>query len=185
MAKQKLPDQIQKQFSKSQFKPGEAVYFTWLGQKKYGYVKETKERNWGIQYTVESEDVRYPCGIQIKTHKTTYTTGCIHFDETRSLGQQEIITRIQTGHSSTYSELFYDTRRTTVQSSSESGDSKRVSNKNSKTVQPKGSSAVGKNSVKSSSNGNTKGNRKKRENSELDTAIEKQRNFLNGFVKKD
>jgi hypothetical protein len=180
-----IPENIQKQFEKPQFREGDAVFFIWLGSKKYGYVTTFKKVNWGIQYTVESEGVRYPCGIEIKTYKTTYTTGCIYADETRSLGQQEIITRIQTGHPSTYSELFIDTRRTTVQSTSESGTSKRVSTKNSKGAESKRSGTKTKNVVQSSTNGNSERNRKKRGNSELDDAIEKQRNFLNGFVKKD
>jgi hypothetical protein len=186
MAKKSLiPENIQKQFEKPQFREGDAVFFIWLGSKKYGYVTTFKKVNWGIQYTVESEGVRYPCGIEIKTHKTAYTTGCIYADETRSLGQQEIVTRIQTGHPSTYSELFIDTRRTTVQSTSKSGVSKRVSTKDSKGAESKGSGTKTKNVVQSSTNGNSERNRKKRGNSELNDAIEKQRNFLNGFVKKD
>ena len=180
-----IPENIQKQFEKPQFREGDAVFFIWLGSKKYGYVTTFKKVNWGIQYTVESEGVRYPCGIEIKTYKTTYTTGCIYADETRSLGQQEIITRIQTGHPSTYSELFIDTRRTTVQSTSKPGVSERVSTKSSKGTKSTRSGSKTKDVVQSSSNGDSKGNRKKRGNSELDKAIEKQRNFLNGFVKKD
>ncbi len=186
MAKKSLiPENIQKQFEKPQFQEGDAVFFVWLGSKKYGYVTTFKKVNWGIQYTVESEGVRYPCGIQIKTHKTTYTTGCIYADETRSLGQQELITRIQTGHPSTYSELFIDTRRPTVQSTGESGTSERVSVQNSKRTKSTQSKSKGKDVIQSSINGDNARNRKKRGNSELESAIEKQRNFLNGFVKKD
>jgi hypothetical protein len=183
--KQSVPDNIQKQFEKPQFREGDAVFFIWLGSKKYGYVTYTKKANWGIQYTVESEGIRYPCGIEIKTHKTTYTTGCIRYDETRSIGQEELRKRIQTGHSSTYSELFIDTRRTEVQSASTSGVSKRVPAKNSKGTKSTGVESKGKDVVQPSANGNTARNRTKRGNTELDSAIEKQRNFLNGFVKKD
>ena len=183
--KQSVPDNIQKQFEKPQFREGDAVFFIWLGSKKYGYVTFTKKANWGIQYTVESEGIRYPCGIEIKTHKTTYTTGCIRYDETRSIGQEELRKRIQTGHSSTYSELFIDTRRTAIQSRSESTTSKRVSTKNTKGIKSTESITSGKDVIQSSSNGNSTGTRKKRGNSELDTAIKKQRDFLNGFVKKD
>jgi hypothetical protein len=180
--KQSIPENIQKQFEKPQFREGDAVFFVWLGSKKYGYVTTFKKVNWGIQYTVESEGVRYPCGIEIKTYKTTYTTGCIRFDDTRSIGQQELITRIQTGHPSTYSELFIDTRRTEVQSRSESTTSKRVSVQNSKRTKSTRSDNPATNAIQSSANGNTSRNRKKRGNSELDAAIEKQRNFLNGFI---
>jgi|APGre2960657404_1045060.scaffolds.fasta_scaffold58688_2 hypothetical protein len=183
--KSNIPDNIQKQFEKPQFKIGDPVFFTWLGSKKYGYVTAFKTVGWGIQYTVEEDNVRYPCGIEIKTHKTTYTTGYIRYDETRAIGRDELITRIQTGHSSTYSELFIDTRRTAIQSRSESTTSKRVSTKNTKGIKSTESITSGKDVIQSSSNGNSTGTRKKRGNSELDTAIKKQRDFLNGFVKKD
>jgi hypothetical protein len=179
-----IPENIQKQFEKPQFREGDAVFFVWLGSKKYGYVTTFKKVNWGIQYTVESEGVRYPCGIEIKTYKTTYTTGCIRFDDTRSIGQQELITRIQTGHPSTYSELFIDTRRTEVQSRSESTTSKRVSVQNSKRAKSAGSNNSATNAIQSSINGNTSGNGKKRKNSELDAAVQRQRDFLNGFISK-
>ena len=185
MAKQKYPDTIQKQFNKIQYKPGEAVFFTWLGCRKYGYVIRTKETNWGIQYTVDSEGTKYPCGIQIKTHKTTYTTGLINHDETRSLGQQELVTRIQTGHSSTYSEIFRDSGRPVSESRDVSTDSGRLSRKDNnatKSTQPKSKS---KTIVQPSSSGVRSNTTTKSENSELDDAIQKQRDFLNGFVKKD
>ena len=183
--KSNVPDNIQKQFEKSKFKIGDPVFFTWLGSKKYGYVTSFKTVGWGVQYTVEEDNVRYPCGIEIKTHKTTYTTGYIRYDETRAIGRDELITRIQTGHSSTYSELFIDTRRTAIQSRSKSTTSKRVSTKNTKGTKSTESVDAGEHVIQSSSNGNSTGTRKKRGNSELDTAIKKQRDFLNGFVKKD
>lgn len=183
--KSNVPENIQKQFDKPQFKQGDPVFFSWLGSKKYGYVTFFKTTNWGIQYTVEENNVRYPCGIEIKTYKTAYTTGYIRYDETRSIGRDELITRIQTGHSSTYSELFIDTRRTEIQSGSTSGVSKRIPTKNTKGVKPTKSNIKGKDVVQPSSNGNTSRNGKKRGNSELDSAIQKQRDFLNGFVKKD
>ena len=183
--KSNVPDSVQKQFEKPQFKIGDPVFFTWLGSKKYGYVTTFKTVGWGVQYTVEENNVRYPCGIEIKTHKTTYTTGYIRYDETRAIGQDELIKRIQTGHSSTYSELFIDTRRTAIQSRSKSTTSKRVSTKNTKGTKSTESVDAGEHVIQYSSNGNSTGTRKKRGNSELDTAIKKQRDFLNGFVKKD
>ena len=182
--KSNVPETIQKQFDKPQFKIGDPVFFSWLGSKKYGYVTAFKTVGWGIQYTVEENNVRYPCGIEIKTHKTAYTTGYIRYDETRAIGRDELITRIQTGHSSTYSELFIDTRRTEVQSRSESTTSKRISTKNTKGVKSTRSNTKGKDVVQSSTDRNSTGNRKKRGNSELDVAIQKQRDFLNGFISK-
>lgn len=180
--KQQAPDAIIKQFSKSQFKSADAVFFTWLGAKKYGYVKTTKETTWGIQYMVETHNTRYPCGVSIKGHKTAYTTGCIDVDETRSIGQDEIKRRIQTGHTSTYTELFTDTRRTEVESGNESATSKRISSADSKSTKTARVNNATKHVVKSSANGNTTRNGKKRSRSKLDSAIQRQRDFLNGFV---
>lgn len=180
--KQNVPETIQKQFDKPQFKQGDPVFFVWLGSKKYGYVTTFKTVGWGIQYTVEENNVRYPCGIEIKTHKTAYTTGYIRYDETRAIGKDELITRIQTGHSSTYSELFIDTRRTEIQSRSQSTTSKRISTKNTKRVKSTRSNTTGKDVVQSSANGNSPRTRKKRKNTELESAIQRQRNFLNGFI---
>lgn len=184
MAKKQLaPENIQKQFNKPQFKPGDVVFFTWLGAKKYGYVKTIKETTWGIQYMVESYNTRYPCGVSIKGHKTAYTTGCIDIDETRSIGNDEIKRRIQTGHSSTYSELFTDTRRTEDESGSKSTSSGRISKKNTTTTTTARSGSKTKTASKSSNDGVSKSTTSKRKNSKLDAAIQRQRDFLNGFSK--
>jgi hypothetical protein len=185
MAKKQVLDSIQKQFYKIQFKKDDAVFFTWLGIKKYGYVIRIKETNWGIQYTVDSEGTKYPCGIQIKTRKTAYTTGCIDHDETRALGQQELVTRIQTGHPSTYSEVFRDTRRTDNESRDDDTNIGGISNTVIKTNAKSRSSNKSKDVVKSSSTRMSASNTSQRNNIELDDAIRKQRDFLNGFVKKD
>lgn len=183
--KQQAPDAIIKQFEKPQFKINDVVFFTWLGAKKYGYVKTYKTATWGIQYMVESHNTRYPCGVSIKGHKTAYTTGCINVDETRSIGRYEIERRIQTGHSSTYAELFTDTRRTEDESRSNSTSSKRISTKNSNNVSTARTRSKTKNASESSANGSAAAIGKKRKNNKLDTAIQRQRDFLNGFVKKN
>ena len=180
--KQLVPENIQKQFDKAQYKPGDVVAFTWLGAKKYGYVKTFKTSSWGVQYLVESDDTRYPCGISIKGHKTAYTTGCINFDETRSIGQDEIKRRIQTGYSSTYTELFTDTRRAENESGSKPAIVKSVSSSNNKRSKSTQSNNQTKNVVESSTNANTTRTRKKRTNNKLDAAIQRQRDFLNGFT---
>jgi len=184
MAKKQLtPDTIIKQFGKLQFKTGDAVFFTWLGAKKYGYVTKIKEATWGVMYMVESNDRRYPCGVSIKGHKTAYTTGCIDIDETRSIGQDEIRTRIQTGHSSTYTELFTNTRRTEDESGSKLATNKRISSQNTKSTKSARSNNETKNVVKSSIDADTSRTGKKRTNTKLDAAIQRQRDFLNGFIK--
>jgi hypothetical protein len=184
MAKQpNIPEAIQKQFNKVQFKPGEIVFFTWLGTKKYGYVKATKETNWGIQYMVEANGTKYPCGIQIKGHKTTYTTGCIYADETRSYGVEELERRSQTGHKSTYSEVIRESGRTKNESPSSNRNVGSVSDTtNGKTKKSRVKSST-KNVDISSNTGMQSDNTKKRKVSKLDSAIQRQRDFLNGFVK--
>ena len=182
--KQHVPDAIIKQFEKPQFKIDDAVFFTWLGAKKYGYVKTFKTSTWGIQYLVESDNTKYPCGISIKGHKTTYTTGCINIDETRSIGQDEIKRRIQTGHSSTYTELFTDTRRSETESGNEPTISKRISAADCKSTKTARVNNATKHVAKSSTNENSTRNSKKRKDSKLDTAIQRQRDFLNGFIEK-
>jgi hypothetical protein len=100
------------------------------------------------------------------------------------LGQQELVTRIQTGHSSTYSEIFRDTRRPVSESRDVCPDSGRLSRKDNnaiKSTQPKSKS---KTIVQPSSSRVRSNTANKSENSELDDAIQKQRDFLNGFVKK-
>jgi hypothetical protein len=185
MAKQKTSDAMQARFDKPQVKTGEYVFFSFLGQKKYGYVKEFKTRNWGIQYTVESDGIRYPCGIQIKGEKTSYNTGYIYLDESRSLGSEECRKRTETGYYGGNSELLIDTRRTTVQSKDVSSDVKPVSDSDSKPNESTRTRTPRKNAVKPSNNGMSKNTRGKRTNTELDDAISKQRDFLNGFIKKD
>ena len=190
MAKQSsVPDDILKKFNKPQFKINEPVYFTWLGMKKYGYVTEIKTKNWGIQYTVAEQApdriMRYPCGISVKGQKTSYNTGCIFIEETRSIGAETIVKRIQTGDNRTSTEVFRDTRRPISQSGVNNNDGGIISGKTSSGNKSTGTRSTTKDAVKPSAKG-VRGNiAKERGNSELDSAIEKQRNFLNGFVKKD
>lgn len=184
MAKQKISDSQQKLFNKIHFKPGEIVFFSWLGMKKYGYVKTYKETGWGIQYTVESNNTRYPCGIQIKGTKTTYNTGFIFYEETRSMGDVELKRRVETKQSYGNSELIRDTPRSNNESQSNGSNKRRVSNSTSNKKSKSGSATSRKNDV---SNGNARmhtNDSKKRTNNKLDDAIQRQRDFLNGFVKK-
>jgi len=182
--KQQTPDAIIEQFKIQQFEIADAVFFTWLGSKKYGYVTKIKETTWGIMYTVESNNTRYPCGISIQRHKTAYTTGCIDVDETRSIGQNEIRIRIRTGHSSTYTELFTDTRRPGDESKSKFTNGKRISSSNHNSIKSTQTINTRKDAAKLSTNRNNTGTRKKRKNSKLDDAIQRQREFLNGFISK-
>jgi hypothetical protein len=185
MAKQRITDDQQKRFSKQQFKIGEAVFFSWLGQKKYGYVIRIKEANWGIMYTVESENTRYPCGIEIKGQKTSYNTGYIYYEATRSIDSTELIRRADTGYDRGNPEVLINERRTEVQSGSNVATSKRISAETSSAAKSTKSKPATKNAAKPSTNGVRKTNPRQRDNTELDSAIQKQKDFLNGFIKKD
>jgi hypothetical protein len=188
MAKNKnIPDNVEKQFNKALFKQGEPVLFTWLGAKKYGYVKTYKTTNWGIQYSVRSNDTTYPCGIQIKGYKTSYHTGCILFEETTASGVDELKKRIDAGpRTYTDSEIFRDAPRPNNESRS-SDSNKRTSSDTSdrKTKSNTKRSTRVENDVKPSNNGVQRQHTKTRKNSELDSAIQRQRDFLSGFVKRD
>ena len=181
--KQSVPDTIVKQFNKCLFNIGDAVLITWLGTKKYGYVKSHKTTNWGIQYLVETTTAKYPCGISIKGYKTAYTTGCIDVDGTRANGQDELKRRIQTGHKTTSTSISRDPRRSEIQSQPVDTISKHVSTKHNRKSTTTGSRFTAKNDSKHVSNELPKPSTRKRKNSKLDDAIQRQRDFLNGFVK--
>lgn len=188
MAKKQIPKNIQEKFDKPLFKPGDAVFFSWLGQKQYGYVTKTKKSSWGIQYMVQNAEKRnYPCGIQIAGHRTQYEVGLIFVNETKELSREELETRINTPR--TFTAISINTGRTTNQSSDDSGSNRTGSaNNDTKVKQSKrGSRSSTKNDDNVSNTRVPVVDTKKRKNSktELTDAIQKQRNFLNGFVKKD
>lgn len=85
-----IPAKILSKLTKEQFKPGDAVCFTWFNVKRYGYVKRFKEVNWGIQYTIGLGKMSYPCGIEVSGYKTKYTTGLVQYDETIRIGQEQL-----------------------------------------------------------------------------------------------
>jgi hypothetical protein len=184
MAKQKISESFQKLFNKVHFKPGEIVFFSWLGMKKYGYVKTYKETGWGIQYTVESNNTRYPCGIQIKGTKTTYNTGFIFYEDTRSIDPNELKRRAETKQSYGNSEVIRDTPRPIDESTNNASNKRRVSSTtNNKNAKP-GKQSSRKNAILDSDSRMQSSDTKKRTDSKLADAIQRQRDFLNGFVKK-
>ncbi len=178
------PEVIRLKFNKSQFKMHDPVIFTWLGEKQLGYVIQTKKTNWGIQYTVESAGTKYPCGIQIKSHKTTYTTGCILYDDTRTIGEVELKRRIQTNNKRTRTTVYTDTARTEIESTSNNTCSGRISETNDIGISSK-PNIISKVINKSSPAGMLDRNTKKRKNTSLESAFQRQRDFLNGFVNKE
>jgi hypothetical protein len=190
MAKQKISEAVQKQFDKSHFQIDSAVFFSWMGYKQVGYVRRFKKVGWGIQYTVEStEGVKYPCGIELKGQKTQYNTGCIYLEDTRSIGQESLVKRFQNdAKPRRVTTVPLVITRTKDESTSSNkllgGNTPEASRKDSDTGSTRNSTKM---DAKLSINGNSNSNTTKRrvsKNTELDTAIQKQRDFLSGFVKK-
>ena len=182
-----LPDAIEKQFNKAIFKPGEPVCITWLGTKKYGYVQNYKKTNWGIQYTVESESRRYPCGIRIDDWCTTYSTGCILYNVTRDIGSGEIAKRIANDIQPRGIEsILKDTGSTETQvTGNDTCSGGNVATTNNTKRKDTANTIGVENDVHVSNTRVQQRNIKKRRNVELDDAIQRQRDFLNGFVKRD
>jgi len=189
MAKrQKISDKLQEKFNKPQFRIGDAVFFSWLGQKQYGHVLRIKQNSWGVQYTVEScEGLKYPCGIQIQNTKTDYSIGYIFYEDTRSLGNDEINKRINDIREAERISKNY--RRPTIPSpinDTSSGIDNSSSNGTNPPTRKKRSSKsdVVSSSATRTSNDNPK-KRKQVKNYELEDAIQRQKDFLNGFIKRD
>ena len=189
--KQKISDKLQTKFNKPQFRIGDAVFFSWLGQKQYGHVIRIKQASWGIQYSVQAASgTKYPCGIQIQGQKTPYNTGFIYLEDTRTIGTEELERRIQIEVNEPRSTTVV---RNPVRETSESRDdnpgSRTDDAKHSDTTTPNRTKRSSKSNANASSTGrngatSTK-KRKNTANAELTDAIQKQRDFLNGFVKKD
>jgi hypothetical protein len=185
--KQKVSDKIQAKFNKPQFQPGDAVFFFWMGQKQYGYVTKTKQNSWGVQYTVEScEGVRYPCGIQIQNVKTDYHVGYIYYEDTRELGNDEIQRRI--AEIKENERISKNYRRPTITSAINNTDS-RTSNANNNcpdTKTRKSRNGITDDVPPSSVRTNPDNSKKRKHAAKptLEDAIQRQRDFLNGFVKR-
>ena len=214
MSEDKIPANIISKFEKQQFKPGDAVCFTWFNVKRYGYVTSTKQVNWGIQYTVKLDTMSYPCGMQIDQWKTKYRTGLIQYTETRQLGSEQV-SELATRSTPMYETIAYTPVRTTDNGTndSESGDdkgdvkqSRTTTRKSKKYDRVLGehdaidSSKTTKNrkrrhteqdvnelSINGVLNYNTKSRTKSKKvvSDTLEQAIQKQRDFLSGFIKKD
>ena len=187
MAREKITEEFQTKFDKPHFQIGSAVFFSWLGTKKYGYVTAIKKAGWGIQYMVKSTSgTSYPCGLQYKGVTTSYKVGIIYLEETKKLGNDTIAGRITEEREDL--RISKDTRRTTVTSTTPTAGSGRDDDNTDSSVtnQPR----LINESVHDVEPSNTRVRKRnttsrKTPKSTLDEAIEKQKNFLNGFVKKD
>ncbi len=191
MAKTKISEKLQSKFDKPQFRERDAVYFSWLGQKKYGYVLRFKKSNWGICYTIQSTcGTRYPCGIKIDGIPTSYNVGLILFNETKDLGKErldEIVDRNRTT-GKTYSISEYSGGSEIESGSSYTTNQPDVSVVSGEISKPTQRKHSRKNDDSVSNNAVSRNDRKKSKpvkNAELTNAIQRQKDFLNGFVKRD
>ena len=165
----KTPKNIIKQFNRPQFKIGDYVYFTWLGSKQEGYVKKITTQNWGVQYLVEAEEFgktyKYPCGIDIKGYKTAYNTGCVFREESKKFLKDK---------RRPIDEIRNDNKSWNRNVNNNSSKSTTIRNDARKNVNESSSTRICNSSAT-----------KRQDNTELKDAIQKQKDFLNGFVKKD
>ena len=177
--KSKIPAYVLKQFEKAMYKPGDKVIIKWLGQIKTGYVKHSKENSWGRSYMVEvtekglkrSDDItRYPCGIEIKGHRTQYDVGLILHDRTQSRDWPQS-TRI-------YENSGSDTDSKRNDNSSVGGNDDSNSRKDTRAR----SSVTHKDVVEPSSTRKCSGDTNT-SGKDLDNAVNRQKDFLRGFVK--
>jgi hypothetical protein len=187
MAKQKITDAIQKKFDKPQFQPGAAVFFSWMGQKQYGYVTKFKKVGWGIIYTVQAVDkTNYPCGMEIQDEKTSYCVGYIFYETTKSIGQDELARRIETERnapkSRTIKPVSIDAGGTKPKVPTNSGEIRpdigSVVKQDTPTRSKRPSTNVDTKSSTTRNNGSDTKTRGVSKKSKLEQAFEKQRSFL-------
>jgi len=165
----KTPKNIIKQFNRPQFKIGDYVYFTFLGSKQEGYVKKITTQNWGVQYLVVAEEYgktyKYPCGIDIKGYKTSYHAGCVFREESKKLLKHK---------RRSIDESRNDSKSWNRNANRISPESTTIRNDARKNVDEFSSTRICDSSTT-----------KQQSNTELKDAIQKQKDFLNGFVKKE
>jgi len=171
--KEKLPKYVINKFKKPQFKLGDTVIYTFLGEKGYGKITNIKNEKTDkyISYTVKGNGYKYPCGLRISKYKS-YQFGYILFEETseykRSIKQPrrqdpEIANDIKCrGRIST-------TISGSISEQSRSGFSEKniIGDIDTKDITTDGVSR-----------------KTDKTTSELESAIEKQKKFLRGKVKK-
>ena len=171
--KEKLPKYVINKFKKPQFKLGDTVIYTFLGEGGRGKIIKINNEKTDkyISYTVKGNGYKYPCGLRISKYKS-YQFGYILFEETseykRSIKQP----------GGPDSEIGNDIKR-------RGG----VSNTINRTISKQSRSGFcTKDDIRDidTKDFTTDGVSRKTDNttSELESAIEKQKIFLRGKVKK-
>ena len=177
--KSKTPAYVLKQFEKAMYKVGDKVIIQWLGQIKTGYVKSSKENSWGRSYMVEVHEkglkhndnvTKYPCGIEIKGYRTQYDVGFIFHDRTQRGDWPESITIYENSGSNKTSQRNDSTSVGGHDDSNSGKDARPRKSTSHKDVVKSSSTRVRRSNAEASSNS-------------LDNAIDRQKDFLKGFVK--
>ena len=181
-----IPKYVQNMFNKPQYKVGDAVCMTWLGMKKYGFIIQIKKSHEEVAYFVRANDTTYPCGIKIKEYTTKYhSAGLVQHDCAESqdaiarkaaTSNTRVVTdsngtKIRTRAKTTVSEPIVST--TSNQAPTKSTRTRTSSRKNAK---QSGSASSSKGRSRKSAAGNS---------AKLDDAIQRQKDFLNGFTRKE
>ena len=177
--KSKLPAYVLKQFNKAMYKVGDKVIIKWLGQIKTGYVTKAYESNFGYSYLVEvtekglkgrMESTRYPCGIRIKQYETDYNVGLILHDRTQSGDWPQ-------------SQGIYEYSGSEKASQRNDGSNSGTDANTNKRKNAK-SRKVGHGKQNNDESGSTRMHKINTETQSLDDVVQRQRDFLNGFVKR-
>jgi hypothetical protein len=164
--KKKFPKYIQDKFTKPQFKVGDKVFYEFLGDKGWGIVTKIQKHNETVSYMVKGRGYTYPCGLQIKEHRSYYA-GSIDFEKSKNQRNNE------------------STRSTKTK--------ERIDNKSRKRVSGNVSSSISDTRIRHSSeddtgNGNADNSNSNKQsttttkNVELEDAIDKQKQFLRKFI---
>ncbi len=164
--KKKFPKYIQDKFTKPQFKVGDKVFYEFLGDSGWGIITTIHKHNETISYMVKGRGYTYPCGLQIKEHRSYYA-GSIDFEKSKTQRNNE-----PAGNAKT---------------------KVRVDNKSRKRVSGDDSSSVSDTRIRHSSkddirNGNADNSNSNKQstarsrNVELEDAIDKQKDFLRKFT---
>lgn len=187
MAKTTIPDKIQSKFDKPQFQLGDAVFFSFLGQKRYGYVTKIKKAGWGIQYNVQSyTGTTYPCGMRISEYTTSYRSGIIFFDETKEIGADELKRRYNEEREAltVYRKPRRPENESSINNTEIGGDVDGITEGSGAEGSFDGTQHVDVTSTTRVSKQHTK-KRASTKKQKLEDAFSKQKEFLNGFIKKD
>lgn len=169
--KQAVPKYILNKFKRPQFQVNDIVYFTWLGEPLKGKVIRYAKNNEDITYTIQSGRYKYPCGIQIKKHKSA-KFGLVLYEKSRN----------HTGN-------IRKPGGEIDASTNDSGSRGRYVDDTVRSISEKSGSGHGTKNDNKLGNTKHRGEDKSHTNPassdrELESAIDKQKQFLRGFTKK-